>query len=127
MRSWDGPRRMSTRSPAGAWNDRRAYDVHAGKRSDTEDVRDILATGSGNTIHIHVNCGGRDGGCGGSYDAYANSYPALAPVLPGLWPLAPASYGCAGFPPGFVFGCPPGPVLLPPWAAAQPGWSPTGW
>jgi hypothetical protein len=129
MRSWDGPRRMSTRSPAGERNDRQVYDVHgAGKRTDAaEDARDILATGSGNTIHIHMNCGGREGGCGGSYDAYATSYPALVPTLPGLWPLAPASYGCAGFPPGFVFGCPPGPVLLPPLAVAQPGWSPTGW
>ena len=103
----------------------------ATKREDaSDDVRDLLSTGSGNTIHIHMNCGGRDGGCGGRggpYDGYANSYPALVPTLPGLWPLPPVSYGCTGFPPGFVFGCPPGPVLLPPLAATQSGWSPTGW
>jgi hypothetical protein len=124
--SWDGPRRMSTRSPAGSWNDSQAYSGQAGGARSTgataEDVRELLSTGSGNTIHIHMNCGGRD--CGG---AYGNAYPALVPTLPGLWPLPPASYGCTGFPPGLVFGCPPGPVLLPPLAATQPGWAPTGW
>lgn len=148
-RSWDGPQRMSTRSPAGAWSDAQAS-ARGGNGPSTErgagaasgvgavgavgaDLQELLARSTGNTIHVHVNCssGGDAGACGaGPYGgAYTAAFPSFVPTLPGLWPLPPASFGGCGaqLPPGLVLGCAPGPVLLPPMAGALPGWAPTGW
>jgi hypothetical protein len=101
----------------------------SGASSYSGDVGEIISNANGSTIHIHMNCnsGGNDGAfCGG--DRFNGGFPpAFVPTLPGIWPLPPLSYGNGYFPPGFVFGCPPGPVLLPPMTGQFGGAIPTGW
>jgi len=133
---------MSTRSPAGFSNDVQAYSnqrtanaLSATPPLSAADLGDVLSRGNGNTIHIHMNCnsgnsGNNDGapcGGGGILNGGGVYPPALVPTLPGLWPLPPFSYGNGYFPPGVVFGCPPGPVLLPPMTGQCGGAFPTGW
>jgi hypothetical protein len=78
-------------------------------------------SGATTTININVQCNGGGGGGGRPGCGFGEGYggaaaAAWAPTLPGLWPLPPLSYaGGAG--PGFVYGCPSGPLLLPPLAA----------
>jgi len=61
-------------------------------------------------ININVNCGVNcnDRGCERGW------FGSYAPTLNGMWPLPPLSYGSGFAPPGFVYGCPPGPLLLTP-------------
>ena len=133
---WNAARRMSTRSPAAFSNDVQTYsnqrnsNASAAPPLSATDLGEVLSRGNGNTIHIHMNCNSgnsanNDGSaCGGAFNG---GYPAVVPSLPGLWPLPPFSYGNGYFPPGVVFGCPPGPVLLPPMMGQCGGAFPTGW
>jgi hypothetical protein len=128
---------MGTFSPAALANQvQQASDVSWDNNNNRESLASVLEKSNGNTIHIHMNCNGSGGGgpvnCGGfpggAYPAGALGYPpSVVPTLPGMWPLPPLSYGNGYYPPGFVFGCPSGPVLLPPLVNQCGGTVPAGW
>jgi len=129
-------RRMGTSSPAALANQvQQASNVSWENNNDRESLASVLEKSNGNTIHIHMNCNGSGGGpanCGGfpggAYPVGPLGYnPSFVPTLPGMWPLPPLSYGNGFYPPGFVFGCPSGPVLLPPVVNQCGGTVPAGW
>lgn len=130
-------RRMGTSSPAALANQVQQANNVSWDNKSGESLESVLekSNGNGNTIHIHMNCNGSGNGPtnyggfpGGAYPVGAFGYPpSFVPTLPGMWPLPPLSYGNGYYPPGFVFGCPSGPVLLPPVINQCGGTVPVSW